>query len=486
MISDLFYLKLRPAFASQPVVFLPGWGFSGRIAELIPCLKKHTLIYPRYLVPPHSLLQELATFSAHHNFSRIILAGWSMGANLALDFALKYPQPAGEVHLLAMRDSWPVDEIEAIRQDLHKNPKIFLSRFFRKCFLGYKKEYQVFVREMQDQITTETNLETLDAGLDYLAAYNLPDKLPSGLDIIISHGEKDIIAPVNKRPCLKNRQTKIIPHGGHMFFLAADFTMSSRQDKETISRKFSRAAATYDKYADVQKESATRLAELLPQIKLDRILEIGCGTGNYTKLLHEKYPVTEISALDFSMEMVEQARKKIQNKQVNFFCLDGEKYLAEEKKFDLITSNGALQWFIRPYAAFTRIGRRLTENGWFICAIFGPETLVELQNAFNDVLGRRIKLAASSFLTREQLQNSLVDIFDRVEIDELRLIRRYDSLFELLHHLRKTGTSGFQRSGLSLNRQLIREVDKWFAAGCGHRVSYQIFMICCRKPLSPQ
>jgi malonyl-CoA O-methyltransferase len=480
MSSSPFFFKTLPADNSEPVVFLPGWGFSGRIVELIPCLAHHTLIYPRFFLDPDSFILELTSFLAHHNIDRVTMAGWSMGANLALDFAGENPRIITKLHLLAMRSSWPINEITAIRQELHEAPDKFLENFYRKCFLGSRKEYKLFVGKIQDKMIAETDLAVLDAGLDYLAAYNLPEKHIPDLNITISHGEKDIIAPVSKRPCLKNQQTRIIPHSGHMFFLSADFAFTGKNSKKTIRLKFSRAAATYDKYADVQKDIATRLAGLLPAYKFNRILEIGCGTGNFTKLLHDKYPAAEISALDFSAEMVEQAKKKIQSDRVDFLCVDGEKYLTGEEKFDLITSNGALQWFTKPHAAFVRIGKRLALNGLFICSIFGPETLKELQNVFNDMAGSKVQLAATSFLTGEELHKSLIQVFNQVEIRELRLSRRYESLLELLRHLQKTGTSGFQHSGPILTRRMIKETDKRFAAEKGFIVTYQIFMITCR------
>ncbi len=476
MTAELFHFEPSAADC-EPVVFLPGWGFPGRIAELVPCLAGLPLIYPLVSLPPSSLARELADFLERRNITGIIAVGWSMGANQALDFALKNPMMVAELHLLALRVSWPVPEIAAIRSALHENPESFLKNFYRKCFLGFPKEYKRFVKVIQERIIAGADLAVLDRGLDYLAAHKLPEHEIAGLDITVSHGEKDIIAPVSDLPRLPGRHRRIIPHRGHMFFLAADFALPCRRGKETVRRKFSRAAGSYDSYADVQKEVALRLAAMLPRTDFHKILEIGCGTGNYTSLLNDRYPGAEICALDFSGPMLDQARKKIQSSRVTFLCADGEDYLAEKNKFDLITSNGAFQWFARPHAAFVRIGDRLNEQGWFICSIFGPETFVELRKAFDDVLVGRIQPAAASFLPGEELKESLVRIFHQVQIDELRLKREYDSVLDLLRHLRKTGSSGFQPSGRPiLNRRLLRELDKWFAERGGYHLTYQVFM----------
>ncbi|MFH1077484.1 MAG: methyltransferase domain-containing protein [Pseudomonadota bacterium] len=80
--------------------------------------------------------------------------------------------------------------------------------------------------------------------------------------------------------------------------------------KDRIRLAFSKAAKTYDKYAMLQQAIAFKLATRLGERKFCNILEIGCGTGNYTLMLHKRYPSASITAIDFSEKMVEQAIKK--------------------------------------------------------------------------------------------------------------------------------------------------------------------------------
>src|SRR5688500_7035775 len=58
-------------------------------------------------------------------------------------------------------------------------------------------------------------------------------------------------------------------------------------DKRLLSKRFSEHAKTYDAYANVQKNMAKQLVDLLPQKNTNHkinILEIGCGTGYLTRL----------------------------------------------------------------------------------------------------------------------------------------------------------------------------------------------------------
>ncbi len=69
---------------------------------------------------------------------------------------------------------------------------------------------------------------------------------------------------------------------------------------------------TYDtvenKTRDIEGEA---IQSILKNIKVDRILEIGCGTGKNTVWLKDK--CTHLTAIDFSAEMLHEARQKIKS-----------------------------------------------------------------------------------------------------------------------------------------------------------------------------
>ncbi len=478
MKPNTFTLHPAPAENKEPVVFFPGWGFDGQIATLAPSLSRFSLILPLSPLNPASLFSDLTTFLDEKKIGRIVLAGWSMGANLGLDFCRNNPDRVSKLYLLSMRAFWPDEEIRDIRADLHANPNGFMTSFYRKCFLGHKKNYLHFIEKTKNRLPVD--LDLLDAGLDYLATYRLDSRPLPTIKIKIIHGAKDIVAPVAEVPAIAGSTQNIIPHAGHPVFFAPSFSLKQRMRKETVRHKFSRAADTYDEHAHVQQEVARRLFTLLPDKQYRTILEIGCGTGNYTSLLVKKLPEARITALDFSPEMIQIAQKKTGSHPVHFLCRDGENYLTGDTGcFDLITSNGALQWFDRPDLAFRHIQKRLTSPGLFLFSIFGPETLRELRQGFDAVLNIPLELPAASFPDRKKLAGSLEAVFDHVEIDELRLTKKYDSLLHLLRHLQKTGTGGFQESGPVLTPSRLRKLDQWFSRHNSYRLTYQIFMIKC-------
>jgi len=202
-----------------PLLFLPGWGFDARLVQLFRLFSGRNLLLPVAFLDPFSLAADLAAFLHREKFDRIAIQGWSMGALLGLDFSLAHPGLVARLDLLAMRSSWPQQEIDATREGINGDLPGYMREFYRKCFLGYKKEYKEFQRGLQEQYLAELDPEILLAGLDYLAAFTLPDKLPPATPVTVIHGRRDLVAPISQMARLPGAACEILPHAGHMVLL---------------------------------------------------------------------------------------------------------------------------------------------------------------------------------------------------------------------------------------------------------------------------
>ena len=202
------------------VLFLPGWGFSGQVLELAE--QPYPWTRPAAPLDPATALPEILAFLSEHHRETIRLVGWSLGAFLAYDFACAFPEKVTSLTLLGMRASWPVSEIEAIRQGLAADPQAFLRDFYRKSLLGYKKESRRFVAEQQEALMASLDMQVLGRGLDYLAQWRLPVQVPP-CPVFCWHGRRDIIAPVAEQAKISGARTAIIEHGGHALFLDREF-----------------------------------------------------------------------------------------------------------------------------------------------------------------------------------------------------------------------------------------------------------------------
>ena len=211
-------------------------------------------------------------------------------------------------------------------------------------------------------------------------------------------------------------------------------------DKQAMIRNFTRCAYAYDRYADVQKRVALQLIEQIEENNLARILEIGCGTGNYTLLLRDRFKKAKLRALDISGGMIEVARLKLQDKGIEFIVADAERiYLNED--FDLITSNACFQWFYDLEETLLNYRAMIKDGGGISFSIFGPLTFWELNTSLENIT-KNASIVAGNFITKDRIKEILNKNFRQIKIDEVRYEQTHHSLRDLLNKIKYTGTAG--------------------------------------------
>ncbi len=247
-------------------------------------------------------------------------------------------------------------------------------------------------------------------------------------------------------------------------------------DKETITRNFSRCAHLYDRYADVQKKAALEILGQIQDYSFSKVLEIGCGTGNYTLLLRDKFKRARITALDISRKMIEIAQEKLKDREIEFIVGDGEFDDFPDTGFDLITSNACFQWFENLETALGRYKRLLKKDGLISFSIFGPLTFQELNVSLESIL-KKSPIAANNFIDKNKMNTILSDNFKKCKIKEIRYEESFDSLLALLNKIKYTGIRG---NGLDnkvyLGSQYLRKIEEVYLNRFqGIKVTYQIF-----------
>ncbi|MGB6345821.1 MAG: methyltransferase domain-containing protein [Methyloceanibacter sp.] len=146
-----------------------------------------------------------------------------------------------------------------------------------------------------------------------------------------------------------------------------------------IARNFGAKAASYDDHADLQRTVAARLARLLPPLRSPRVLELGCGTGVFSRHLAERYPDGELILTDLAPAMVEQCRRNlgsVTNAGTGFEVMDAARP-SVRGPYDLIATSMTLHWLADPEAVLARLGRLLAPGGALIYASIGPDSFAE-------------------------------------------------------------------------------------------------------------
>ena len=156
-------------------------------------------------------------------------------------------------------------------------------------------------------------------------------------------------------------------------------------DRRRVAQNFGRAAARYDQLSQLQREAREELLDRLTplQLKPDRILDIGAGTGHGARELKRRFPRAEVVAIDLALPMLEQARR-----QQGWFrpfrrvVADAAALPLADASVDLIFSNLCVQWCPDLRQTFAEWGRVLRPGALALFSSFGLDSLHQLRQSW--------------------------------------------------------------------------------------------------------
>lgn len=118
----------------------------------------------------------------------------------------------------------------------------------------------------------------------------------------------------------------------------------------------------YEKFKEERNQPFFDLIQLIQQpLDQPRILDLGCGNGTLTQIVHEKFHASSTLGIDASKEMLAKALK-LQNQHLQFQEQDIQSFISNEP-FNLMLSNAALQWIPDHEALFKKLTNQLAPNG---------------------------------------------------------------------------------------------------------------------------
>ncbi|KQN64768.1 trans-aconitate 2-methyltransferase [Erwinia sp. Leaf53] len=128
-----------------------------------------------------------------------------------------------------------------------------------------------------------------------------------------------------------------------------------------------------DLYRQFEAERTRPAEELLRRIPLTQInyaTDLGCGPGNSTELLHRAWPSAQITGLDSSQAMIDQARQRLPG--CRFELADIRSWQARPAQ-DVIYANASLQWLTDHPVLLPHLVAQLAPGG--VLAVQMPDNL---------------------------------------------------------------------------------------------------------------
>lgn len=208
-------------------------------------------------------------------------------------------------------------------------------------------------------------------------------------------------------------------------------------DKRLISERFSKARHTYGREARVQQQVAIHMLRLLLAQTAGRrfrhVVEFGCGTGYYSRLLLHALRPDTLLLNDLCADMLECVADLCRRPDVCFLPGDAEA-MDIAPGTDLITSCSTLQWFADPATFFVRCQRALAATGILAFSSFGPENMHEI---------RRLTGHGLDYLPPADLARLLAKAgFHLLHFEEMKTSLIFAHPLDVLHHLKQTGVTG--------------------------------------------
>jgi malonyl-CoA O-methyltransferase len=256
-------------------------------------------------------------------------------------------------------------------------------------------------------------------------------------------------------------------------------------DKRQVAASFSRAAASYDSVAELQRDVGTQLLARLPLDFIPaRWLDLGCGTGYFTRALGSRFTEGQGLALDIAQGMLNHARPL--GGAEHFIAGDAERLPLQDSTCELIFSSLAVQWCADFEAVLSEAFRVLKPGGIFAFASLCTGTLFELRESWRQVDGLVHVNRFREFARYEQA--CAASGLHTLSLANLPHVLHYPDVRSLTHELKALGAHNLnpgRPGGLTGRARILALVEAYerFRKAPGLPATYQVVYAVLEKPV---
>ncbi len=224
-----------------------------------------------------------------------------------------------------------------------------------------------------------------------------------------------------------------------------------------IEKRFSISAKTYDRHSRPQQALIEELTAELPKNPPSRILELGCGTGQMTRRLLERYPTVPMDASDISPGMIEHCRTAFSDQpQISWIVADAQTF-QPPAAYPLIVSTSALHWTDDLTKTFIQVHRNLEPGGTFALGMMLQGTLRELRELRTKIAPEKVFTTRLPTFeeTEEALRHAGFSIQKTERFDQRFTYANARAFLRAIHEQGVTGGS-LERGYVPLTRREIQ------------------------------
>ncbi len=255
-------------------------------------------------------------------------------------------------------------------------------------------------------------------------------------------------------------------------------------DKRQVAASFSRAAASYDSVAALQRAVGMALLEKLPSnLAPARWLDMGSGTGHFSRVLAERFAQSSGVAVDIAEGMLRHARE--QGGARHHVAGDAEHLPLRDGCVDLLFSSLAVQWCGQFASVLGEARRVLRPGGVLAFSSLCVGTLDELRASWQAVDGM---VHVNRFRRFEDYQRLCGDSgVELIDLERRPHVLHYPDVRSLTHELKALGAHNLnpgRPSGLTgrARMQGLLQAYEQYRQVQGLPATYQVVYGVLRKP----
>ena len=163
-------------------------------------------------------------------------------------------------------------------------------------------------------------------------------------------------------------------------------------------------------------EIARKVLSYIPDDFSGKLLDVPVGTAVFTQRKWSSLKNAHITCLDYSTDMLEQAKRRLDGKaHINFIQGDVGNLQMDDESFDIVLSMNGFHAFPDKQKAFRETCRVLKSGGDFIACFYIKGKSKKTDWLVKNILAKK-GWFTPPFQTEEELKNTLQKMYQEVEL----------------------------------------------------------------------
>lgn len=163
-------------------------------------------------------------------------------------------------------------------------------------------------------------------------------------------------------------------------------------------------------------EIARKVLSYIPDDFSGKLLDVPVGTAVFTQRKWSSLKNAHITCLDYSTDMLEQAKRRLDGQgHINFIQGDVGNLQMDDESFDIVLSMNGFHAFPDKQKAFRETCRVLKSGGDFIACFYIKGKSKKTDRLVKNILAKK-GWFTPPFQTEEELKNTLQKMYKEVEL----------------------------------------------------------------------